>query len=262
VTGPRRTPIGAALARMHPPVEDPEAALAELRVTVDGVIVTNPGSMVRPDARIVVQPRKEPRGVRKLGHALDAFGIDVAGSVCVDLGACTGGFTMALLERGATRVFAVDIGFGQLLGSLQQDPRVVNLERTNVSQVTPALLGTQPDVVVADVIKLSLRDLGRQIADNGVPRPGTVLVGLVKPTAELGTGELPDDAALAEALGLAIEGLTAVGWTVRDSMRSEVVGTHGAIEFFVHAVWVGAPEETIGSTDDAGAGARAATGST
>jgi 23S rRNA (cytidine1920-2'-O)/16S rRNA (cytidine1409-2'-O)-methyltransferase len=235
----QRRRLGAALARMHPPVEDPEEALAEHRVSVDGVIVTNPGSMVRPDARIVVRPRKVPRGVHKLGHALDAFGIDVHGMVGLDLGACTGGFTRALLDRGADRVFAVDIGFGQLLGSLQQDPRVVNLERTNVADVTPELLGVRPDIVVADVTKVPLRELGRQVAANEVPRPGTVLVGLVKPIFELGVGALPDDAEVDRALALAIEGLADEGWAPRGSMRSEVVGQGGAVEHFVHAVWAG-----------------------
>ncbi len=228
----------AALARMHPPVEDPLSALREMRVEVDGAVVTNPDSMVRPDASIVVRPRKtEPRGVRKLGHALDAFGVEVEGRVAVDLGACTGGFTLALLARGATEVVAVDIGFGQLLGSLQQDPRVRNLERTNLSEVTPELLGRRPDLIVADVTKISVRDLGRQIAANDLPMPGTTLVALVKPIFELGIGELPTGDRLDEALTLAASGLAESGWEVLDTMTSEVVGGGGAIELFVHARW-------------------------
>ncbi|HET6950088.1 MAG TPA: SAM-dependent methyltransferase [Acidimicrobiales bacterium] len=234
--------LSSALARMHPPIDDPQAALEELRVTVDGAIATNPNSMVRRDACIVVRPRREPKGVQKLGHALDALGLDVEGSVAVDLGACTGGFTVALLDRRATQVFAVDIGFGQLLGSLQQDPRVVNLERTNVAQVTPELLGgTRPDLIVADVTRLSLRDLGAQVVANGLPKPGTSLVGLVKPMFELGVGELPEGEQLDEALALAVAGLAASGWKILGTMRSEVVGGRGAIEFFVHARW---PETT------------------
>jgi 23S rRNA (cytidine1920-2'-O)/16S rRNA (cytidine1409-2'-O)-methyltransferase len=233
----RRT-IRELLDRIHPPVDDADAALEEGRVVVDGAIVTNPRSQVRPDARIVVTKPRTPRGVVKLGHALDAFGIDVGGKVAVDLGACTGGFTMALLERGAARVFAVDVGFGQLLGSLQQDPRVVNLERTNVADVDLALLGRRhPDVIVSDITKLSLREVGAQLGANGVPTDGTVLVGLVKPMFELAMGELPDAGELDEALALASDGLETSGWHVRDTMRSEVVGHGGAIEFFVHAVW-------------------------
>jgi 23S rRNA (cytidine1920-2'-O)/16S rRNA (cytidine1409-2'-O)-methyltransferase len=237
----QRRRLSAALARMHPPIDDPHSALRELRVEVDGAVITNPNSMVRSDASIVVRPRKVPRGVRKLGHALDALGQEVDGAVAVDLGACTGGFTRALLDRGASKVYAVDVGYGQLLGSLQQDPRVVNLERTNVADVTPELLGgLQPDIVVADVTKLTLRDLGRQIVANGLPKDGTSFVGLVKPMFELALGELPEEERLDEALALAVDGLAESGWTVLGTMRSEVVGSRGAIEFFAHARWPGA----------------------
>lgn len=226
------------LERKHPPVEDPDDALAEFRVLVDGAVVTNPDSMVRTDARVVVKPPKEPQGVRKLGHALDHFGIEPTGWAALDLGACTGGFTMALLKRGTSHVAAVDVGFGQLLGSLQQDHRVLNLERTNVGEVTTELIGGHPDLIVVDVTKLSLREVGRQIAASEVPGPGTHLVGLVKPMFELGWGELPtSDADLAEALRKAVEGLVAEGWEVVDTMQSEVRGHRGAVEFFVHARW-------------------------
>lgn len=226
------------LERKHPPVEDAEAALSEFRVTVDGAVVTNPDSMVRSDARVVVKPAKQPQGVRKLGHALDHFGIDPTDWSALDLGACTGGFTMAMLQRGASRVAAVDVGFGQLLGSLQQDERVLNLERTNVGDVTPELIGGHPHLIVVDVTKLSLREVGRQIAAAGVPAPGTHLVGLVKPMFELGWGELPTtDADLAEALRQAADGLAEEGWEVVDTMQSEVRGHRGAVEFFIHARW-------------------------
>lgn len=232
------------LDRKHPPIEDPEAALAEFRVTVDGAVVTNPDSLVRADARVIVKAPKEPQGVHKLGHALDRFGIDPAGWTALDLGACTGGFTMAMLRRGAAKVAAVDVGFGQLLGSLQQDDRVLNLERTNVGDVTPELIGGHPDLIVVDVTKLSLREVGRQIAEAGVPAPGTDLVGLVKPMFELGWGELPTtEEDLEEALRQAADGLRVEGWDVVDTMRSEVRGHRGAVEFFVHARWPEASED-------------------
>jgi 23S rRNA (cytidine1920-2'-O)/16S rRNA (cytidine1409-2'-O)-methyltransferase len=226
------------LEQKDPPIDDPHAALAEFRVTVDGAVVTNPSSLVRADARVVVKAPRTPQGVRKLGHALDRFGIDLHDRFGLDLGACTGGFTLAMLERGAARVAAVDVGFGQLLGSLQQNDRVLNLERTNVADVTPELIGGHPEVVVVDVTKLSLREVGRQIAVNDVPAPGTDLVGLVKPMFELGWGELPTtDADLAEALRRAVDGLVAEGWEVVATMESEVRGHRGAVEYFVHARW-------------------------
>ncbi|MDH4074749.1 MAG: 16S/23S rRNA (cytidine-2'-O)-methyltransferase [Acidimicrobiia bacterium] len=233
----RRVAIVKLLARMDPPVEDPEGALADQRVLVDGAVVTNPASQVLPSARVVVKPPRRPRGAQKLGAALDRFGVAVAGRVGLDLGACTGGFTQALLDRGAARVFAVDVGFGQLLGSLRQDPRVVSLERTNVADVTPGLLGTLPGVVVVDVTKLSLREVVRQLADHEVPGSGTELVGLVKPLFELGIGELPEGEELARALRLAEAGLVDAGWEHLGSMESPMRGHRGAVEFFVHARW-------------------------
>lgn len=228
------------LRERRPAIDDPTAALAEWRVTVDGAVVTNPASQVKADARIVVRPRKEPQGVMKLGHALDRFGVTVEGAVALDLGACTGGFTLALLARGAARVFAVDVGFGQLLGSLRQDERVVNLEKTNVADVTPGLLGCHPDVVVVDVTRLQLRDVAAQVARNGVPKQATQFVGLVKPAFELGLAQMPTDPdELDRALTSATAGLAEAGWDVAATMESEVRGQGGATEFFIHAIWRG-----------------------
>jgi 23S rRNA (cytidine1920-2'-O)/16S rRNA (cytidine1409-2'-O)-methyltransferase len=232
----RRRPLPEILTAKEPPVDDPLAAIAERRVMVDGAVVTNPRSLVRADARIVVKPRKAPQGLRKLRYALERFGVEVDGKVCLDLGASTGGFTLALFERGARLVFAVDVGFGQLLGSLQQDPRVVNLERTNVADVTPELLGTVPDLIVVDVTKLKLRDVGAQLVANRVPGPGTEFVGLVKPMFELARGELPTSREeLEEACAQAAAGLAASGWSVLGTIESVVPGHRGAVEFFLHA---------------------------
>ena len=203
---------------------------------VDGVVVTNPDSSVRSDARIVVKQPKAPKGITKLGYALDTFDVTVAGVTALDLGACTGGFTMALLDRGAAHVHAVDIGFGQLLGALAQDPRVTNLERTNISDVTPVLLGGRPDLVVVDVTKVTLGDIGAQLVANDVPRAGTEMVGLVKPIFELGWGESPTEPEdLALATRSAAAGLASHGWGELGLIESSVRGSHGAIEFLIHA---------------------------
>ena len=233
----RRIPLIRRLGELDPPIDDPEDALADHRVTVDGAIVTNPNSQVLPTARVVVKPPSELRGVRKLEPALDAFGIDATGLVALDLGACTGGFTQVLLTRGAVKVFAVDVGYGQLLGSLRQDDRVVNLERTNIADVTPDLLGTRPDLIVCDVTKLALREVAKQLVANDVPAPGCRLVGLVKPMFELGTGELPVGDELQRALALARDGVEALGWTDLATIDSPITGHRGAIEFFLHARW-------------------------
>lgn len=239
----RREALLRRLQKMDPPIDDPEAALADHRVQVDGAIVTNPSSLVLPSARIVVRPSKNLQGVRKLTAALDHFGLSVEGAVGLDLGACTGGFTSVLLARGAAPVFAVDVGYGQLLGSLRQDERVISLERTNVAQVTPELLGQRPEVIVCDVTKVSLRQVGEQLAANDVPAPGCHFVGLVKPMFELGVGELPTGSELDRALELAETGLAAAGWTPVDSMVSPITGHRGAVEFFTLTRWPG-PDPT------------------
>src|SRR5688500_13810486 len=124
--------------------------------------------------------RKELRGSAKLRWALDRFDVDPGGRVCLDVGASTGGFTTVLLERGATRVYAVDAGHGQLLGSLRQDPRVTNLEATNVGDLSTALVGDPIDLVTVDVSYLALSAAVAQLASVDLAS-GAILLGLVKP---------------------------------------------------------------------------------
>jgi 23S rRNA (cytidine1920-2'-O)/16S rRNA (cytidine1409-2'-O)-methyltransferase len=232
----RRLPLLDLLVGKDPPVDEPERALSDGRVLVDGAVVTNPQSRVRADARVVVKEPRSAKGIDKLGLALDRLEVSVAGRVALDVGACTGGFTQALLERGAVKVFAVDVGFGQLLGSLRQDPRVVNLERTNASEVTPGLLGEPVDLIVADVTYVRLGLIIQELSANLVPATGTELVGLVKPMFELERGELPTDAAdFAEAGRRAGAGAEEAGWEVLSVSRSQVLGNQGAVELFLHA---------------------------
>src|SRR3712207_2459095 len=108
--------------------------LVDGRVLVDGFPVRNPRSLVNARARVELVARERLRGEVKLGRALALLHVDVRGRVALDVGAAAGGFTKALLAAGARRVYAVDTGHGQLLGSLRQDPRVVNLERTNLGE--------------------------------------------------------------------------------------------------------------------------------
>ncbi|HZU72303.1 MAG TPA: SAM-dependent methyltransferase [Acidimicrobiales bacterium] len=232
----RRVALVDLLAARQPPVPDPLDALSEGRVLVDGAVVTNPASLVRRDARVVVHEPRRPRGVEKLGHFLDSQSVSVAGRTALDVGACTGGFTRALLDRGAVRVFAVDVGYGQLLGSLRQDPRVVNLERTNASAVTPALLGTTVDLIVVDVTYVRLGLIVAELTANLDPPAGAELVGLVKPMFELERGELPTDPEeIAEAGRRAAADAARAGWQVVAVVDSQVVGSGGARELFLHA---------------------------
>jgi 23S rRNA (cytidine1920-2'-O)/16S rRNA (cytidine1409-2'-O)-methyltransferase len=235
----RFTPLRRRLAATHPH-ENPDVAVAEGRVRIDGRYVSNADAMVATDAAVVVEASDPLRGEAKLGHALDRCEVPVAGTTALDVGAAAGGFTAALLDREARRVYAVDAGHGQRLGSLRLDPRVVNLEATNVSRLDRTLVPDPIQVVVVDVSYLPLRDAVRQATERVDLADGCHLVGLVKPMFELGLGHLPEtDAEHQKAVADAAEGIAGAGWHVERTFRSDVLGARGAIEHFVHATWPG-----------------------
>lgn len=179
--------------------------------------------------------KRDLRGSAKLRPALDAFGADPDGRVCLDVGASTGGFTTVLLERGAARVYAVDAGHGQLLGSLRQDPRVVNLETTNVGELTTRQVPEAIGLVTVDVSYLPLREAVAQLGRVELA-PDCELVGLVKPMFELALATAPtDEASLAEATARAVAGIELAGWTVVATAASCEPGAGGSLEGFVHA---------------------------
>src|SRR6185295_9118874 len=148
------------------------------------------GDMVSNDAAVSVSegPRWGSRGAHKLVAALDAFGIDPAGLVGLDVGASTGGFTDVLLDRGAARVYALDVGYGQLAERLRQDPRVVSMERVNARTLAPGVLPEPVDLAVVDVSFISLRlvigPIRSALRDGRGP-----IVALVKPQFEAGRAE-------------------------------------------------------------------------
>jgi 23S rRNA (cytidine1920-2'-O)/16S rRNA (cytidine1409-2'-O)-methyltransferase len=230
----RRVSLLQRLRELRPDLDDHAALIAEGRVWVDGAVRTNPTSQVLPTQSVKVVEDSMPRGVRKLGFALDELHIPVEGRVCVDVGACTGGFTIALLDRGAARVYAVDVGYGQLLGRLRQDERVVNLERTNLALLGRGLVPEAVDLIVTDVTKLPLSEVVPQVMRDLDLAPDCDLVSLVKPMFELRRGKLPsDEAELEEAVRSAAAAVDAAGWEVRAVIRSAMLGSRGAVEFFV-----------------------------
>jgi 23S rRNA (cytidine1920-2'-O)/16S rRNA (cytidine1409-2'-O)-methyltransferase len=175
------------------------------------------------------------RGSLKLQAALDQFRVPVAGRIGLDLGAAAGGFTQVLLANGASRVYAVDVGHGQLLGSLRQDPRVVNLEATNLSELDRRVVPDPIQIVTIDLSNLAVARAVPQL-DAAIPATGADLVALVKPMFELGLARLPSAATqLEEAVGRAATGVQGAGWRVLNRMRSPVLGANGAVEFFIHA---------------------------
>ncbi len=159
-------------------------------VLVDGVIVDKPARLVPRDARIEIE-RAAPfvsRAGEKLAAAIDAFSVDPRGLITLDVGCSTGGFTDCLLQRGAERVYAVDVGYGLIDWKLRQDPRVVLLERTNIRYIDRALIPELVDLVVIDVSFISLT----LVLPSVVPflRDGGRIVVLVKPQFEVGKGQV------------------------------------------------------------------------
>jgi 23S rRNA (cytidine1920-2'-O)/16S rRNA (cytidine1409-2'-O)-methyltransferase len=221
------------LARLHPEIEEPEALIAAGQVLVNGRIVTNPRSLVPPSSSMRIAEARPLRGEAKLRAALGAFGVGVAGRVCLDLGAAAGGFTRVLLGAGAARVYAVDAGWGQLLGSLRIDPRVVNLERTNLGELSRELVPDVLDVITVDLSYLAVAKAVPQLESLAIA-VDAALIALVKPMFELGLRAPPPNPA--EALPPARRGLEAAGWHCTATIPSPVTGARGAVEFLVHAL--------------------------
>lgn len=233
-TGRKLRPLARELARRFPDLEDPELAVATGTVLVDGIPNRNPASLVGPSASLTLQRPVALRGEAKLRHAVRAMSVSVAGRVALDVGAAAGGFTRVLLEAGAQRVYAVDAGHGQLLGSLRQDPRLVTLERTNLGALTRELVPEVVEVVTMDLSYLPVARAAPQLEAVELS-PATELVALVKPQHELRLGAPADDAQVTEAVGHATDGLAACGWTVVAATRSPVLSSRGAVEWLIRA---------------------------
>lgn len=203
-----------------------------------------PGEQVPSDIKIELEtgPQYVSRGGEKLAGALDAFAVDPAGRVCLDVGASTGGFTDCLLQRGGTRVYALDVGRGQLAESLRQDARVISMERTHAARLDPddeaALeLPEQASLAVADVSFISLTRLLRGMAAHVVP--GGDILPMVKPQFELSPREVPkgvvrDAAARVRAVDRVREHARELGLEVIAEAESVLVGPSGNHEFFLH----------------------------
>jgi 23S rRNA (cytidine1920-2'-O)/16S rRNA (cytidine1409-2'-O)-methyltransferase len=204
------------------------------------VRLDKPGSRIAVDAALEVRGEDHPfvsRGGVKLAGALDALVLDVAGLTVVDVGASTGGFTDCLLQRGARRVYAVDVGYGQLAWKLREDPRVVSIERTNVRELQRDVFPEPLELAVVDASFISLRlvlPAVRRLLD-----PGRTIVALVKPQFEVGKGRVGsggvvrDPALHAEVLAdlqrFAIES----GFRVDALLDSPLTGPAGNREFFL-----------------------------
>jgi 23S rRNA (cytidine1920-2'-O)/16S rRNA (cytidine1409-2'-O)-methyltransferase len=177
---------------LAPSREKAQAMILAGLVAVDGRRAQKAGEAVAEDAELTVAGPPHPyvsRGGLKLAAALDHFGLDPRGRVCLDVGASTGGFTDCLLQRGAARVYAVDVGYGQLDAKLRSDPRVVVRERVNARALSRAEVPEPVDLAAVDVSFISLRLVLPAIVR--LLAPGAGLVALVKPQFEAGRGEVP-----------------------------------------------------------------------
>jgi 23S rRNA (cytidine1920-2'-O)/16S rRNA (cytidine1409-2'-O)-methyltransferase len=199
-----------------------------------------PGDQLDAVTSVIAVEQPEPyvsRGGHKLAAALDAFGIDPAGRVGLDVGASTGGFTDVLLQRGVTRVYALDVGRGQLAESLRQDPRVVSMERTNARTLTASTLPEPVGIVVIDVSFISLATVLPAITTTIAP--GAPIVALVKPQFEAGKGRtdkgvVRDPAIHREVLERVTAAAAALGLGTRAVIASPILGPEGNREFLIH----------------------------
>lgn len=215
------------------------------RVRLGDHLVEKAGQQVLPEAELtVVEPaRFVSRGGEKLDHALDAFQIDVTGLVCADVGASTGGFTDVLVQRGATRIYAIDVGYGQLDYRLRQDARVQVLERTNVRYLES--LPELTDLVVIDVSFISLR-LILPVAFRLLKPEGRV-VALIKPQFEAGReqvgkgGVVRDRKVHRTVLERVLAEAEEAGFTTTGLTRSPITGPAGNVEFLTLLERVPAP---------------------
>ena len=232
---PRLRALVDELARTHPDLDDPTEAIRAGAVLVNGVVRTSPASLVAPGDRVALRRVQRLRGEAKLAAALDAFAVEPAGRVALDAGAAAGGFTRVLLAAGARRVYAVDAGHGQLLGSLRADPRVVNLEATNLGELDRTLIPEPVELVTLDLSYLALAQAVPQLERVEIAT-GAEAIALVKPQFEFGLAAPPADAALlAEAADLAAAAFRRRGWRVTGSIPSPVRGARGGRELLLHA---------------------------
>jgi 23S rRNA (cytidine1920-2'-O)/16S rRNA (cytidine1409-2'-O)-methyltransferase len=217
-----------------------QAFIMEGKVWVDGKRIEKAGVRVSADAKVEIVGEEVPyvsRGGMKLEKALDYWKIAVAGKTFLDVGASTGGFTDCLLQRGAARVYAVDVGYGQLAWKLQRDERVVSLERSNIRYLTREQLGDEPDSAVIDVSFISLQKIVPRVV--ALIKEGGDIVALIKPQFEVSKGEVGKGGVVRDqkkherVVDEVASSAGLLGVTVNGVMESPLLGPKGNREFFI-----------------------------
>lgn len=252
-----RRRLDAELVRRKITADKAEARslIAEGKVLVSGSVASNEARMVDPGEPLLIKepPRFVGRGAEKLSAALENFGVDPAGLEVLDVGASTGGFTDCLLQAGAARVVALDVGHNQLHESLRGDDRVVVLERTNLRYVTSDDLGTF-DGIVGDLSFISLTTVMEKLFE--LAGPGAWLILLIKPQFEAArpvvsrsAGVITDPAVWRSTILSVLHAAVGAGATIIDLMRSPLKGADGNVEFLVHLVAPGLDPVSVRSSD-------------
>jgi 23S rRNA (cytidine1920-2'-O)/16S rRNA (cytidine1409-2'-O)-methyltransferase len=224
---------------LAPSRERARALIMEGKVLVADAPAEKAGTMVEPTVEVRLRGEDIPwvsRGGLKLAHALDHFALDPSGKVALDAGASTGGFTDVLLQRGAARAYAVDVGYGQLAWKLRQDARVVVIERQNLRALERARIPEPLDLAVADLSFISLTLVLDKLAEllDGPQKP---LVALIKPQFEVGKGNVGkggvvrDPALRQQAVDGVLAFAAARGWAVGGVTESPILGPAGNVEF-------------------------------
>lgn len=238
----KRLDILLADSGAFPSRERAKGAIMAGLVSVGGRVVDKAGTMVDEDCEISVKKDPIPyvgRGGLKLEKALELFRIDVSGKNAIDIGASTGGFTDCLLKRGAKKIYAVDVGYGQLDWKLRNDPRVVVMERTNIRYVKPEDIGETCDMAVIDVAFISLT-LVLPVAKTLI-KPEGEIIALIKPQFEAGRekvgkkGIVRDADTHREVVNKIYGLVTSIGFEVRGVTYSPITGTDGNIEYLIYA---------------------------
>jgi 23S rRNA (cytidine1920-2'-O)/16S rRNA (cytidine1409-2'-O)-methyltransferase len=228
--------------KLAPSRERARALILAGKVEVGGIVVSKAGAQVDPGAEVRLREDDHPyvsRGALKLLAGLEAFGIDPAGLAALDIGASTGGFTDVLLRAGARRVYAIDVGYGQLAWTLRNDPRVVVLERENIRHLDPAKVPEPCDLAVIDVSFISLTLVLDKVAALMGPPAGKPIVALVKPQfeagkAQVGRGGVVRDEAVRLATVEKVRAWAAArGFAVGAHLESPIHGPAGNVEYLL-----------------------------
>ena len=218
--------------------ERAKITIMEGNVFVDGQRVDKPGTAVDPEKKVEVRGEQLPyvsRGGLKLEKALRVFPVEAAGKVCIDCGASTGGFTDVLLQNGAAKVYAVDVGYGQLAWKLRTDERVVNLERTNVRYITAEQIPEPPELAVCDVSFISIKLILPAV--RALLKDGADMICLIKPQFEAGRekvgkkGVVRDEKVHLEVVQSFVEFFPTAGFTLMGLDFSPIRGPEGNIEY-------------------------------